>query len=94
MKNKQSKSICDYISLRFPEPFLDMIKKHIENKPEYNNISEFIREAIREKIRNEIIYEPDEDNEESDYSNKEINDEYKLNNCLIEKAKWEISMFN
>jgi len=36
--------------ISLPVPFIDKIKKAIENKPEYSNVPEFVRQAVREKL--------------------------------------------
>jgi hypothetical protein len=90
MKIKKSKTIRSYRSLSLPKPLLEIVKKHIQSNPEYNTISEFIREAIREKIRNEIIYTPDDNIDDLD---EEEYVECNFNNNIQESAKGEISMF-
>ena len=94
MKNEKQK----YRRISFPIPLLDKIKSHIYDKPEYQNISEFIREAIREKIRNELIEDYQIKNNVDDEEDVElsINSDMNSTNNISDNyngIKGEISMF-
>lgn len=91
------KKNCKYRRISFPNPLLEKIQSHIENKPEYQNISDFIREAIREKIRNELIEDYEIKNKDDEEEVEILFDPEKniLNNDseCIDSCKGEISMF-
>ena len=44
-----------YHSISLPVPFIEEIKKHILEKPEYRSIADFAREALREKMHNNSL---------------------------------------
>jgi len=46
----QTKPGARYQSVSLAVPFIEKIKKHIQDKPEYRSIADFVREATREKM--------------------------------------------
>ena len=91
------KKNCNYRRISFPYALLEKVQSHIESKPEYQNISDFIREAIREKIRNELIedYEIKNKDDEEDVEILFDPEKNTINNDSkgIDSCKGEISMF-
>jgi len=42
----KTKDRCKYQSVSLPVPFIEEIKKHIENKPHYRSIASFAKQAM------------------------------------------------
>lgn len=49
----QTKPGVKYQSVSLAVPFIEEIKKHIQDKPGYRSIADFVREAVREKMQDE-----------------------------------------
>lgn len=48
---KEEKGRPQYQGFSLPTPFVEEIKKHIEEDPKYRSITDFIRQSLREKMQ-------------------------------------------
>lgn len=60
MSPKTKKPPVSYHGISFPSPFVEQIKKYIENNPQYRSVAEFTKEAVREKMNREIAFKKGE----------------------------------
>ena len=50
---KRSKPGAKYRGMSLPVPLIEEVKEHIQNKPEYRSVSEFVKGAIRRQLLEE-----------------------------------------
>ena len=66
-----------YQGISLPVSLIQETKKHIEKRPQYKGVTEFVREAIREKMTNDIVSEKSKhliSEKELDYKIREVFD--------------------